>query len=145
MFTKTLVLVLTLISIGSASATVIYKWVDKDGVTHYSQQVPENASTDKIYSEDIEQQPIGFIAPKARPAAPEPSEEEKNAARIKEQNKEQAANICESAKHSLKVLTTHSRFISKDEATGEMVAMREEDRQAKITAQEERIKLFCKK
>ncbi len=145
MFTKSLVLILILASIGSASATVIYKWVDKDGVTHYSQQVPENTSTDKIYSEDIEQQPIGFTAPKARPAAPEPSKEEKNAARIKEHNKEQAADICENAQHNLKVLTTHSRFRSKDETTGEVVAMKEEDRQAKIKVQEERIKLFCKK
>jgi len=144
MFTKTLVLVLALISIGSASATVIYKWVDKDGVTHYSQQKPENASTDKIHSEDIEQQPIGFIAPKERPAEPQPSEEEKNATRIKEENKQHAADICDNAKHSLNVLTSHSRIRSQDETTGEMVAMREEDRQAKIKEQEERIRLFCK-
>ncbi|WP_299793583.1 DUF4124 domain-containing protein [uncultured Shewanella sp.] len=144
MLIKSLVVILTLMSIGSASATVIYKWVDKDGVTHYSQQIPEDAASDKLYSEDIEQQPIGFIAPKERPAEPEPSEEEKNAARIKKENKQHAADICENAKHSLKFLTTHSRLRSKDETTGEMVAMREEDRQARIKEQEERIRLFCK-
>ena len=51
--------------IGPVSAGVIYTWVDENGVTHYSQQAPqqENIKAEKLYSEDLEQAKVGFIAP----------------------------------------------------------------------------------
>ena len=134
----------SLLIIQSVAATVIYKWVDKDGVAHYSQQQPENINSNKIYSEDIEQNPIGFIQPKIREeATPIQSEDEKNAETIKKQSAEQANAICESAKQKLNILTSHSRLKSKNTNTGEIVSMNEEDRQKHIKAQKERIKLFC--
>ncbi|MBW8184239.1 DUF4124 domain-containing protein [Shewanella nanhaiensis] len=148
MFTKLILLSLSLTLTFTVSATVIHKWVDKDGVTHYSQQPPENTDTDssKLYSEDIEQKPIGFIQPKVRESsAAVQTEDEKNAEAIRKQSSEQAAAICENAKQNLNILTSHSRLKSKDEKTGEMVSMREEDRQEQISTQKERIKLFCKK
>lgn len=65
-----LVLALPLLFITSVSATVIYKWVDEHGVTHYSQQNPENvidqSKSTKLNSEDIEPKAIGALAPTAR-------------------------------------------------------------------------------
>ncbi|WP_394388587.1 DUF4124 domain-containing protein [Shewanella woodyi] len=146
MFKKLILLSLSLTLTFTVSATVIHKWVDKDGVTHYSQQPPENTDSSKLYSEDIEQKPIGFIQPKVRESnAAVQTEEEKNAEAIRKQSSEQAAAICENAKQNLNILTSHSRLKSKDEKTGEMVSMREEDRQEQISTQKERIKLFCKK
>lgn len=144
MFRKFILLSLLLTLIPSLSATVIHKWIDENGVTHYSQQPPANTNSSKIYSEDLEQQPIGFIQPKVREhAAPLQSEDEKNAEAIKKKNSKQASAICESAKQNLHLLSSHSRLKSKDEKTGELISMKEEDRQQEINTQQERIKLFC--
>lgn len=134
--------------IGPVSAGVIYTWVDENGVTHYSQQAPQQESikTSKLYSEDLEQAKVGFIAPikKVEPTS-KANELEKSAALIKEKDTKQANSICESAKHNLEILTTHTKLIRQTSDSGESVAMTEEDRQASIAQQQERIKLFCDK
>lgn len=134
--------------IGPVSAGVIYTWVDENGVTHYSQQAPqqENIKAEKLYSEDLEQAKVGFIAPvKKAEATSEVNELEKSAALIKEKDAKQAQSICKSAKHNLDILTTHTKLIRQTSDSGESVAMTEEDRQASIAQQQERIKLFCDK
>jgi len=148
MLTKKLIFTLALLLTVPVSATVIYKWVDKKGVTHYSQQIPqENVATTeptKLLSEDIEPQPIGFIAPKARTtASPMLSQAWQDAALIKKQDKKQAKAICSRAKHNLNLLTTHSRIRSADKESGKVTALTEEARQARIKTQQTRVKLFC--
>jgi hypothetical protein len=148
MFRKLILITLALTIITPLSANVIHKWVDENGVTHYSQQPPMDAGaiSSKIYSEDLEQKPIGFIQPKVRENnAPVLSEDEKNANAIKKQNSEQASAICKSAKQNLHILKSNSRIRSKNEETGELVSMKEEDRQQEINTQQERVKLFCDK
>ncbi|MGS0683239.1 DUF4124 domain-containing protein [Shewanella sp. 125m-7] len=134
----------------NVQASVIYTWVDDNGVTHYSQQPPEptqsTTETDKLYSEDINPKQIGTVAPLAKVAQNSgPSDLETNAAMIKQADKKQAKLICKNAQHSLNVLTTHSKLNKKNKDTGEVVAMTEEQRQASITEQRERVKLFCTK
>ncbi|CAM3126421.1 DUF4124 domain-containing protein [Shewanella loihica] len=127
-------------------ATTIYKWVDENGVTHYSQEKPPEAKTEKLYSEDIEQKKVGFTAPKVVEKKGEQKSEAALAAEaINEKDKAQAKAICENAKHQLNVLETHTRLTRKNEENGEMVRMTEEDRQSEISAQKQRIKLFCEK
>lgn len=142
---KKLILISFLLSLPTfSSATVIHKWVDENGAVHYSQEPPENIKSSRIYSEDLEQKPIGFIQPKIRESTtPVKSEDEKNATAIKKQNSEQASAICKSAKQNLHILKTNSRIRSKSAETGELVSMKEEDRQQEINTQQERIKLFC--
>ena len=131
----------------SASATVIYKWVDKNGVLHYSQEPPqEEALAETLHSKDIEPPKTGYIAPQVRAdVPPEPTDLEKSAVLIKEKDAKQAQSICKSAKHNLDILTTHTKLIRQTSDSGESVAMTEEDRQASIAQQQERIKLFCDK
>nr|WP_275658988.1 DUF4124 domain-containing protein [Shewanella sp. Isolate11] len=125
-------------------ATTIYKWVDEKGVTHYSQQMPPEKQAEKLYSEDIEQQRVGFVAPSASAAKePVPSEMEAAANEINQKDKEQAKMICDSATHQLNVLNTHTNLTRKNAQTGEMEKMTEEQRQEQIAAQQERIRLFC--
>uniref|UniRef100_Q0HS50 DUF4124 domain-containing protein n=1 Tax=Shewanella sp. (strain MR-7) TaxID=60481 RepID=Q0HS50_SHESR len=128
-------------------AGVIYTWVDENGVTHYSQQPPEQEQpkTQQLYSEDIEPGKIGYIAPAKKDAPPEMSESEKSAALIKEKDAKQAETICENAKHNLDVLTTHTKLTRQEEGNKEPVAMTEEERQAAISENQQRIKLFCDK
>lgn len=129
------------------SASVIYTWVDENGVTHYSQQAPEqeHLNASKLYSEDIEQAKIGYIAPIKKEEPQPTSELEKSAALIKEKDAKQAQSICVNAKHNLSVLTTYTKLTRKTTESDEPVAMTEEERQASIVQQQERIKLFCEK
>lgn len=128
-------------------ATVIYTWVDKDGVSHYSQQPPVNVDSKKVYSEDIEPAQVGYV-----PVLPNSSTSSQvnptsdlaaKAKLIKEKDAEQAASICESAKHSLNVLITYQHLHRKDADTGEEIVITEEERLAQIEKSEERKKLFC--
>ena len=148
MHPRFLALVLPLLFMTSVSATVIYKWVDENGVTHYSQQIPENANdqskSTKLNSEDIEPKAIGTVAPTARKKEKELSQAQQDAAAINEHDKEQAKEICNNAKYNLDILMTHTKLNSKDQRTGEVVAVTEEQRQEKIKMQKQRIKLFCK-
>ncbi|NRB25192.1 DUF4124 domain-containing protein [Shewanella sp.] len=143
-----LVLVLPLLFITSVSATVIYKWVDEHGVTHYSQQIPENvidqSKSTKLNSEDIEPKAIGTLAPTARKKEKALSQAQQDAVVINEHDKEQAKEICNNAKYNLDILMTHTKLNSKDQQTGEVVAVTEELRQEKLKMQQQRIELFCK-
>ncbi|WP_350999095.1 DUF4124 domain-containing protein [Shewanella sp. TB7-MNA-CIBAN-0143] len=124
-------------------AATIYTWVDDAGVVHYSQQQPLNVDASKIYSEDMEPAKIGTYTPQKKTAVNVESQLEQSAKIINEKDKQQAKDICESAKHSLSVLNTHSKLNQQDKTTGETVSMTEEQRQAAITENTERVRLFC--
>ncbi|GIU33720.1 DUF4124 domain-containing protein [Shewanella schlegeliana] len=139
-------LVLSLWS-SSSHANVIYTWIDDKGVTHYSQQPPEHTqeqtNSDKLYSEDIEPKQIGTVAPSASIVDKAPTDLENKAAVITQNDQKQAEGICKNAKHSLNVLTTHTKLNKKDASSGKVVAMTEEQRQAAIAEHKQKIKLFC--
>ncbi|MCT8985485.1 DUF4124 domain-containing protein [Shewanella phaeophyticola] len=125
-------------------AEPIYTWVDKAGVVHYSQQPPKDVDATLIYSEDMEPAKIGTRTPQRKtPPTKEMTDLEKSAQIINAQDQKQAVEICESAKHSLNVLTTHTQLNQQNKETGETVAMTEEQRQAAIAENTERVKLFC--
>lgn len=147
MFTKLITALLTsalFISVSSTAGT-IYTWEDKNGVTHYSQQPPAGVDARKVYSEDIERDKVGYVAPmKKSAAATEESDLAKSAKLINEQDSKQAESLCENAKHSLNMLKSFAHLTKKDEKTGESVAMTEEAKQEALKENEERVKLFCK-
>ncbi|MFQ6370916.1 DUF4124 domain-containing protein [Shewanella sp. YIC-542] len=121
----------------------IYQWVDEHGVTHYSQQPPAGKNVRTLNSKAIEPEKIGTVAPVKRTALTQPSQAERDAAAIKARDQAQAQKICENARFSLDVLQTHTRLQQKDVKTGQPVQMTEEERQAAIATQQERIRLFC--
>ena len=140
-----LVLFISLFS-NDVYATEIYTWVDEHGVTHFSQEPPEQKQVKKIYSEDIKPGKIGSVSPKATAKAKsEPTELEKSAIAIKKSDKAQAKLICDNAKHSLNILTSHSKLNKQSKESGESVAMTEEQRQTAIKEQKQRVSLFCSK
>ena len=127
----------------SLLAGTIYTWVDDAGVVHYSQQQPLNVDARKIYSEDMEPAKIGTYTPQKKTSVNVESELEKSAKIINDKDKQQAKDICESAKHSLSVLKTHGKLNQQNKATGETVVMTEEQKQAAIAENTERVRLFC--
>lgn len=132
----------------SSIATEIYTWVDAKGVTHYSQQAPKDheLKTTTLSNRAIEPAKIGYVAPpKPIPTTTPQTELETSAALVKQQNAKQAQAICDSAKQNLAVLTTHTRLIRQTDDGKEPVAMTEEERQASIVEQQQRISLFCDK
>ncbi|WP_445778218.1 DUF4124 domain-containing protein [Shewanella sp.] len=141
-----LVISLTIIVFSSSLyAATIYTWVDKSGVVHYSQQPPKDVDAKKIYTEDMEPAKIGTSTPQRKTEQkPEESELTKSAKIINEKDKQQANDICESAKHSLNVLKTHTNLSQQNKQTGDTSKMTEEQRQAAIAENTERVKLFCK-
>ncbi|WP_137225702.1 DUF4124 domain-containing protein [Shewanella sp. MEBiC00475] len=139
-----LVIVLTTFAFSTCLfAATIYTWVDEKGVVHYSQQQPQNVDANKIYSEDMEPSKIGTHTPQKKSSVKVESELEKSAKIINQKDKQQAKDICESAKHSLNVLKTHSKLSQQNKESGETVTMTEEQRQAAINENTDRIRLFC--
>ncbi|WP_417763843.1 DUF4124 domain-containing protein [Shewanella sp.] len=141
-----LLLMLTAMSLPLVNAATIYKWVDKNGVTHFSQDPPptENQTTEQLDSAKLEPQKLGSVAPSV-PEAPQPTAANPSVEDISARNAEQAKSICEQAKFQLDVLNTHRRLQRQDETTGEIIEMSEEERQQQIATQQQRIKLFCGK
>lgn len=143
MLTRTLLFTCVMCFYSQVFATVVYTWVDEEGTTHYSQQPPEGIQATKLYSEDMEQAPIGFISPTIEQAKPELSQAEKDALTIKLQDKEQAKSLCESAKHNLNLLKSYDRLTRKDTETDAQVVMTQDEKKTAIEQQKERIRLFC--
>lgn len=135
---------LSLFFVGNSHATVIYTWVDENGISHYSQEPPVGVEAARLYSEDIEPNKVGYIAPKKEvPVPSEEAQEQADAKLIKEKDSKQADAICQNATHSLNILTSHSNLNRKNEQTGEVETMTEPQRQAAIAENQQRIKLFC--
>lgn len=144
MLTRTLLLIAFITCFCSqVFATVVYTWVDEEGTAHYSQQPPEGIQATKLYSEDMEQAPIGFISPPIKQAEPELTQAEKDALTIKLQDEEQATSLCKSAKHNLSLLRSYERLTRKDTDTDAQVVMTPDEKQEAIEQQKERIRLFC--
>ncbi|MCH1927064.1 DUF4124 domain-containing protein [Shewanella sp. C32] len=141
-----LLVMLMTISLPIVQAATIYKWVDKNGVTHFSQDPPptENQTTEQLDSAKLAPPKLGSVAPSTT-AEPAPAATNPSVAEISARNAEQAKSICEQAKFQLDVLNTHRRLQRQDEATGQVIEMSEEERQQQIATQQQRIKLFCGK
>jgi hypothetical protein len=128
----------------SIGATVIYSWTDKDGKTHYSQEPPVEIEAERHYSEDIERDKVGYIAPVREQAQPtDEALRQAEALLIKEKDSKQAEAICENATHSLNVLTSHTNLKRQNEETGEVTTMTEAERLAAIQENQQRVDLFC--
>lgn len=141
-----ILLVSLLLASGVAGASTIYKWVDKNGVTHYSEQPPaEETQTQILNTKEIEPKRIGFDSPKPLTKQEEGvSEEQKNADLIRKQNADQADAICEQAKQNLEVLSNFNRVTKTDPTTNETVVMSDEDRETALADSKKRVELFCK-
>ncbi len=136
-----------------AAQAEIYKWTDKDGVTHYSEIPPsENgaAPVDDPYADgDRPSRPAPAPAGPAKQPAPEkPAEPEAEAGDgekpADDMPDEVAAWHCNKAREQLEKLETNpGRLLQKNEA-GEYERVSEEQRQQMMNEQKKRIERFCR-
>lgn len=129
-----------------AQAAKFYKWVDAQGVTHYTEKAPANAKTTAVKvgdttSSDAEDDIKQLEARRAALAADKKKAAEAAAKTPTESNantsKQQAEN-CEIHRKNLAVLKTGGRITTKDD-NGEPHHLSPEEIQKQITASENAI------
>ncbi len=151
--TGSLMMVLLLGLGANISQAQVYKWVDADGITHYSQQPPENGSAREI----AVPRPAAAPAPAPSAAAPQPNSgadsreaselsdqiraRRAEADRKQKQAAEQQKVACEGMRKNLETLRTHARVKVEDNGATRIMSPEE---QAKETIDlEKRIQDNC--
>ncbi len=136
---------LLLIVAGGAVQAEIYKWTDKQGVQHYSEQPPASSKYETIKPS---------YAPAATPPAAQPKDQPQSDAKkadleraLQEQKyKEEAARVrqqnCETVQQRLADLESSPRITIKD-TDGTLKRLSDDEREVKITDAQELIKKYC--
>lgn len=135
----------TLALTGLAEAAT-YKWVDKDGNVHYSQQPPAGTNYEKLKIKTP--QPSTDSSAADKPAATSTpasggTENKRTEAVIKEEvakGKEIREKNCEQAKKSLELYTVYRRVRDKD---GTVVYLDDNERAKRIEESKNAVKEFC--
>jgi type IV secretory pathway VirB10-like protein len=133
----------------SLAAGKMYRWVDADGVTHYTQSPPPKGE-----ATEIRKPPPPAISPEEaqrqlaeRQQRLEDAREDRELAKKKDQETTETQQLqdknCQAARNNLTRLegSPRSRWKGED---GEYQRYSEEERQAKIQEAREQIKAFCK-
>ena len=140
--------ILIILSIGSlglslATAEQVYKWVDDQGIIHYSEQAPGNktATIIKIKSHDGQGKPQQLLAAETDNEVVEPRPEinstlSKQQLAIRQQN-------CATARNKLQALQNAGRVRQLDPDSGEYVYLAEEVKLAQIQEMRDYIQDDC--
>jgi hypothetical protein len=130
--------ILIILSIGSlglslATAEQVYKWVDDQGIIHYSEQAPGNktATIIKIKSHEGQGKPQQLLAAETDNEVVEPRPEI-NSTLSKQQLAIQQQN-CATARNKLQALQNAGRVRQLDPDSGEYVYLAEDVKLAQMT------------
>ena len=141
---KPAMLLLLLICTLSVQAESLYRWVDAQGVVHYSEVPPADMQAQRINVATPAK--IGTVSPKQE----EPVEQggvnnADNATEPQETPEQKAARQrnCEVVKGNLKTMEEHALIKEADPATGEFRVISETERQTKMQQAKDRIKEWC--
>lgn len=127
--------------IGTAGAGQIYKWVDAQGVTHFTAQPPQTAAASVVPS--AKQPPAPAPAPTAPSTADDPKQAEVDA-RVRDelaQKEKEREDYCSTVRTNLAQLRNNKRL--KVKAEGEAHLVTHEERQARIVEAEKAIAEHC--
>ncbi len=129
-------------------ADEIYKWVDEEGVTHYSQQPPPSGDAarvgvDKPPDEEIERerqemQETGERLEAQREERREAEQQARKAAGEREEREQRCADL----RSSLKKLTENRRLLVTD-GDGDVRRLPEEERQERVAERRRQIEEEC--
>ncbi len=127
----------------------VYKWVDADGHTHYTQQLPpEGAITEDIKlpaSVNVDTQPAmkSFEAQqKKEQELSEASEKEQKKQDVQAENTEIKKENCRKSRAKLENVQNRARIRAVDES-GNTIRATEEERQRRITEARANIEKWC--
>ncbi len=148
---RLIILLLALIASTTSYAQKMYKWVDDQGVTHYtSSRPPADQEADKV---SIRRAPPA--QPKSASADNQPStdegdqlEEAFKAADLKnksQQDFDKTVNqeYCRRAQNNLKILNSHGRIRERGK-DGEVIILADEQKQERITRAQQSVDRSCK-
>lgn len=128
----------------STMAAQVYKWVDAQGITHFSAQPPQGQTA----------QTLNTVTPPPKPVAAESDasenseslvDQEKIDRKVKQQVAEQEAErkrYCETLQTNLAQLQNNPRI--RVEENGEVRRLKEEERQSRIAETKQKIEENCK-
>ncbi len=128
----------------STMAAQVYKWVDAQGITHFSAQPPQGQAA----------QTLNTVTPPPKPVAAESDasenseslvDQEKIDRKVKQQVAEQEAErkrYCETLQTNLAQLQNNPRV--RVEENGEVRRLKEEERQSRIAETKQKIEENCK-
>lgn len=140
------VALLLMVSVSAPVHAEIYKWTDKNGGQHYSEQPPAGVKYEKVAPR--------YAAPPATPPAAQPQSEPQNAQQKavqerqqqEKQHKEEVAKVrqqnCENFKGLLSDLQSSPRINIKH-PDGTLQRLSEEELQVKIAETQELVKKYC--
>lgn len=126
----------------------IYKWVDEEGVTHYSQQPPPSGEAarvgvDRPPDEEIERERREMQETGERlEARREERREAEQQAQEKAAEREQREQRCADLRSTLKKLTENRRLLVPD-GDGDVRRLPEEERQQRVAERRRQIEEEC--
>lgn len=150
-----IILLLCALSAVSLAANKVYKWVDNEGNTHYSETKPDNqqATTMDMPSAKAPSSPQAEESPQAPQtdnAAVDEDQEADPAAKAKAKADLAAADrinhqkLCEQAKANRLALNSSVRVAQVDPETGEQVRMSDDERVNALQKADQAIKEHCR-
>jgi len=131
-----------------SQAAKVYKWVDQDGVTHYTAQPPHNKPAETLNIRTGESRPAEKPTNKADPetataAKDLPPESSKPAAKQKMKSTKDPER-CEQARSIRETLINNNRVRVKDENTGEYTYKTQEELEQWREKNAEDIRTYCR-
>ena len=131
-----LAFLLTLCVSSAVIADEYYKWVDDQGVTHYSAEKPENRDASKVKARNPPSSSQDKAMERLEKQREQSRQERQAAAQEKEKKEDSSEPVnqerCEKHRKNLETLNTTAQVRRKNPETGEMETLTQEERQAMI-------------
>ncbi len=130
-----------------AQAAPLYKWVDENGVTHFSEYPPENQSG----TESVDIRGIPSISGQGNPAAQtsetaavsSPAQQPLIPEVEKVENPVKSPELCQQARQNLAQIQTNRRVRAPDPETGELRYLSEEEIATQLANWQKRAETYC--
>ncbi len=136
-----ILLLATLLVVSASASAGLYKWVDENGNVHYSQKPPRDKQYKKLRAPapvTTSPQPL-YKSVKIKPDAP--TKEDEFIASKQAEIKRLRAKNCKQSRENLKNYQIYRRF--KNNKTGEVTIITEEERARQLEKARQGIKEFC--
>jgi hypothetical protein len=131
---STTLLIISSFSVTSIAKETMYKWIDGNGVTHYSANRPQQQAAEKmVITVNSPSESVQTSEKKITPisVAPPIQASQKNPQK------------CATARSQHQMMAQHARIRSQDELTGEWYFLSENEKQTRLTHTKKQIQLFC--